>query len=119
MCCLSRAVYSFPKPITRFTCKSKILIISQAPGTRAHNSGIPWNDASGKRLREWLDLSMDKFYDDSKIAIMPMGLCYPGADKYGGDMPPVKRCAPLWHDRIKLFLPNIMQVTTPTFDWLF
>lgn len=75
------------------------MIIGQAPGTRVHATGIPWNDPSGDRLRRWLDVSKDVFYDASKVAIMPMGFCYPGKGK-GGDLPPRPECAPLWHDKV-------------------
>lgn len=86
---------------------ARLLIIGQAPGTKVHESGIPWNDASGDRLREWLAVDRDTFYDPAKVAIMPMGFCYPGRDPKGGDMPPRPECAPLWHDRLLEFLPNI------------
>ncbi len=82
------------------------MIIGQAPGTRVHASGIPWNDPSGDRLRKWLNVDRDTFYDDSKFAIMPMGFCYPGKGS-SGDLPPRKECAPLWHERIWEQLPNI------------
>lgn len=78
---------------------SRILIAGQAPGTRVHASGIPWNDKSGERLREWMQLEDDVFYDEKKIAIVPMGFCYPGKGKTG-DLPPRKECAQLWHDRL-------------------
>ena len=73
------------------------MIVGQAPGTRVHKSGIPWDDASGNRLRDWLDLTPDLFYDETRIAIVPMGFCYPGANPKGGDNPPRPECAPLWH----------------------
>ena len=83
------------------------MIIGQAPGTRVHETGIPWNDRSGDRLREWLAIDRDDFYDDSCIAIVPMGFCYPGVDKNGGDAPPRPECAPLWHDRVRAHLPSV------------
>lgn len=86
-----------PRPVLRITNTARVVIIGQAPGTRVHESGIPWNDRSGDRLREWLRLDHDTIYDDSRVAIMPMGFCYPGVDKNGGDKPPRKECAPAWH----------------------
>jgi len=92
-----------PRPIVQFSCRSRILIIGQAPGTKVHASGVPWDDDSGDRLRSWLGLDKDAFYDADKIALMPMGFCYPGKAK-SGDAPPRKECAPQWHDRILAFL---------------
>jgi len=83
------------------------LIIGQAPGTKAHASGLPWDDQSGKRLREWIALSDTQFYDPAAVAIVPAGLCYPGAVRGGGDNPPVPACAPLWHPRILPRLQNV------------
>ena len=88
-----------PKPIIRASSKSKILIIGQAPGQKVQNSGIPWDDASGKVLREWLGVDSDSFYNTELFAIMPMGFCYPGASKTG-DLPPRKECAVNWHKRM-------------------
>jgi uracil-DNA glycosylase len=96
-----------PRPVLRISKTATLLIIGQAPGTRVHETGIPWNDRSGDRLREWLDVDKDTFYDEGRIAIMPMGFCYPGVDKNGGDAPPRPECAPLWHDRLLLHLPSI------------
>ncbi|KLN65607.1 uracil-DNA glycosylase family protein [Vibrio sp. VPAP30] len=93
-------------PVIQASSTAKILIIGQAPGTRVHATSIPWNDPSGNRLREWLALDKETFYDASKVAIMPMGLCYPGKGK-SGDLPPRKECAPLWHQRVLAQLPNI------------
>jgi uracil-DNA glycosylase family 4 len=95
-----------PRPIIRGNSSAKIVIIGQAPGTRVHASGVPWDDASGKRLREWLGIPSEIFYDESKVAIVPMGFCYPGKGK-SGDLPPRHECAPMWHDRVFKFLPNI------------
>jgi uracil-DNA glycosylase len=95
-----------PRPIIRAAVSAKVLIIGQAPGTKVHASGIPWDDESGKRLRNWMGLTSDMFYDDTKIAIVPMGFCYPGKGK-SGDLPPRPECAPLWHDSVLKFLPNI------------
>ncbi|MCC2646714.1 MAG: uracil-DNA glycosylase family protein [Rickettsiaceae bacterium] len=94
-------------PILQLSRESKILIIGQAPGVRAQNSGIPWNDASGNRLREWLGLTRDEFYDHNKIAIIPMGFCFPGHDKYGGDKGPNTQHAVMWHKPLFNHMPNI------------
>ena len=95
-----------PRPVLQIASSAKLLIIGQAPGTRVHATGIPWNDPSGKRLREWLAISDEVFYDPSQVAIMPMGFCYPGKGK-SGDLPPRKECAPEWHNAILERLPNI------------
>lgn len=86
-----------PRPVLRGTTAARLLIIGQAPGTRVHETGIPWNDASGERLRDWLALPPATFYDESRVAIVPMGFCYPGVDARGGDRPPRPECAPQWH----------------------
>jgi len=95
-----------PRPVVRAAATSRLLIIGQAPGTKVHASGIPWDDASGQRLRQWLGVSNDVFYDDSKVAIMPMGFCYPGKGK-NGDLPPRPECAPHWHTQLLAAMPNI------------
>lgn len=96
-----------PRPVVRASDpRARILIIGQAPGTKVHASGVPWDDASGKRLREWLGVTPGQFYDESLFAIMPMGFCYPGRGK-DGDNPPRPECAPLWHDRVRATLPDI------------
>lgn len=96
-----------PRPIVSAEAQARILIVGQAPGTRVHLSGIPWDDRSGDQLRIWLDVSPETFYDAAKIAIIPMGLCYPGRAASGGDMPPRPECAPLWHDRLLAILPKL------------
>ena len=96
-----------PRPVVRADPRARLLIIGQAPGTRVHASGIPWNDPSGNRLRDWLQMDRDSFYDTSRIAIMPMGFCYPGRLERGGDAPPRPECAPLWHAALRARLPNI------------
>ncbi|ELE2043285.1 uracil-DNA glycosylase family protein [Vibrio vulnificus] len=93
-------------PVVQAHSEAKILIIGQAPGTKVHHSSIPWNDASGNRLRVWLDIEKPTFYDPKQIAIMPMGFCYPGRGQ-SGDLPPRKECAPLWHEALLKHLPNI------------
>lgn len=94
-----------PRPVTQFSATSRILIIGQAPGAKVHASGIPWHDDSGDRLREWTGISLDDFYDPAKVALVPMGFCYPGKAA-GGDAPPRPECAPRWHDRIVELLPR-------------
>jgi uracil-DNA glycosylase len=96
-----------PRPVLRAKASARLLIIGQAPGTKVHESGIPWNDRSGDRLREWLQIDRDVFYDECRIAIVPMGFCYPGVDKNGGDRPPRKECTPLWHARVMRQLLNV------------
>lgn len=96
-----------PRPVLRGAPAARLLIVGQAPGTRVHESGVPWNDPSGDRLRVWLGLGRETFYDESRIAIVPMGLCYPGRDAKGGDKPPRSECAPLWHPRVRPLLPKI------------
>lgn len=96
-----------PRPVLRAHPGARLLIVGQAPGTRVHETGIPWNDRSGDRLRDWLGLGREAFYDESRVAIVPMGFCYPGVDLRGGDNPPRPECAPLWHDRILARLPAI------------
>lgn len=95
-----------PRPIVQAATRAKILIVGQAPGARVHLTGVPWNDASGKRLREWLAISREDFYDASRIAIVPMGFCYPGRGK-SGDLPPRRECADLWLDQLLARLPHI------------
>jgi uracil-DNA glycosylase len=89
---------------------ARLLIIGQAPGTKVHMTGIPWNDPSGERLRGWLMMDRDRFYDESQIAIVPMGLCYPGRLPNGGDAPPRPECAPLWQARLLGEMPDIRLV---------
>ena len=95
-----------PNPVVRVSETARILIIGQAPGTKVHSSGIPWDDASGNNLRNWMGVTKEQFYDDSKIAIMPMGFCYPGRGK-SGDLPPRKECAPAWHQQLLQHMPNL------------
>jgi uracil-DNA glycosylase len=94
------------RPIIRASKQSKILIIGQAPGQKVQNSGVPWDDASGNTLREWLDVSPDQFYNTNLFAIMPMGMCFPGTGK-SGDLPPRKECAPAWHEKVLQKMPHI------------
>ena len=96
-----------PRPVLRARATARIMIVGQAPGTRVHASGIPFNDPSGDRLRAWLGIDRETFYDENRVAILPMGLCYPGQDARGADKPPMKICAPTWHPRIRPLLPKL------------
>jgi uracil-DNA glycosylase len=96
-----------PRPVLRARCSARLLIIGQAPGTKVHDSGIPWDDASGRRLRQWLEMTPERFYDEAQVAIIPAGLCYPGRDAKGGDLPPRPECAPLWHPRLLPLLTGV------------
>jgi uracil-DNA glycosylase len=95
-----------PRPVLRASAAARLLIVGQAPGTRVHETGIPWNDPSGDRLRDWLAVDRDTFYDESRIAIVPTGLCYPGR-KGAGDAPPRPECAPRWHPPLLAAMPRI------------
>ena len=95
-----------PRPVVAASKESKIIIIGQAPGTKVHASGVPWDDASGQELRRWLGITPEEFYDTSKIAIVPMGFCYPGKGS-SGDLPPRPECAPQWH---KMLLEQMKEV---------
>ncbi|HSZ71937.1 MAG TPA: uracil-DNA glycosylase family protein [Cytophagaceae bacterium] len=93
-------------PIIAASRKSKIIIIGQAPGRIVHQTSIPWNDKSGDNLRNWLGIDKSTFYNTDSIALMPMGFCYPGTGK-NGDLPPRSGCAPLWHNKLLAFMPNV------------
>ncbi len=95
------------RPILRVSTTARLLIASQAPGTKVHVSGTPWTDESGKRLRNWLGLTPEEFYDGARIAILPMGLCYPGRLPNGGDAPPRPECAALWRPRLLGLMPQL------------
>lgn len=95
-----------PRPLVQIGARARIVIIGQAPGRKAHESGIPWNDPSGERLREWLGVSREVFYDDSRIALMPMGFCFPGTGK-GGDLPPRPECREAWHAQLEAAMPKL------------
>lgn len=95
-----------PRPIVSAHPNASVLIIGQAPGRRVHESGVPWDDPSGDRLRDWMGVDKDLFYDREKIGIVPMGFCYPGTGK-SGDLPPRKECAELWHQELLAGMPNI------------
>ena len=94
------------RPVVRISDKARILIAGQAPGRKVHESGVPFDDASGDRLRAWLGIDREVFYDASRIAILPMGFCYPGTGR-SGDLPPRRECAPLWRERLLRAMPNI------------
>jgi len=96
-----------PRPVLRVSENATVCIAGQAPGTRVHASGTPFTDPSGDRLRDWLGIDADTFYDVERIAIVPMGFCFPGQDAKGGDLPPRRECAPLWHRRLFAALPRI------------
>ena len=96
-----------PRPVLQVSATARLLIIGQAPGTKVHASGVPWDDASGERLRGWMGIGRDEFYDIGRVAIVPMGLCYPGRLPNGGDVAPMKICAPTWHPRLLPLMPAI------------
>jgi len=85
-----------PRPVLHGSASARILIVGQAPGTRVHKSGIPFTDPSGDRLRDWMGIGEEDFYNQDLVAIIPMGFCFPGLDAKGGDLPPRRECAPLW-----------------------
>ncbi len=94
------------RPVLAASVTARVLLIGQAPGAKVHASGVPWDDASGERLRDWLGVDRETFYDASTIAIVPMGFCYPGKAA-SGDMPPRPECAPLWHARLLRLMPHV------------
>jgi uracil-DNA glycosylase len=96
-----------PRPVLRPSATARLCISSQAPGVRVHASGVPFSDASGDRLRAWLGLSPQEFYDERRIAIVPMGFCFPGHDAAGGDLPPRRECAATWHQRLFAAMPQL------------
>lgn len=98
-----------PRPVVTAHTNSKIVIIGQAPGTKVHESGIPWDDQSGKKLRHWLGVTNEQFYNTENFAIIPMGFCYPGKGKTG-DLPPRPECAPEWHQQLFKKLPKVKLV---------
>jgi uracil-DNA glycosylase len=103
--CAAYLPYS-PKPIFSASPTARLLIVGQAPGRRVHETGIPWNDPSGDLLRQWLEMTREQFYDVSRIAIVPTGLCYPGTVN-GSDLPPRPECAPLWQPPLRAAMPGI------------
>jgi uracil-DNA glycosylase len=93
--------------VLRAKASARILIAGQAPGTRVHQSGVPFTDPSGDRLRDWMGIDSDTFYDDTRVAIVPMGFCFPGLDAKGGDRPPRKECAPAWRTALMAHLDQV------------
>jgi uracil-DNA glycosylase len=96
-----------PRPVVRGLPSARLLITSQAPGIKVHETGLSFNDRSGDRLREWLEMDRAAFYDEARVAIMPMGFCYPGRLPNGGDAPPRPECAPRWHKRLRPLFPEV------------
>ena len=96
-----------PRPVLRVSRSSRLAVVGQAPGTRVHASGVPFSDPSGERLRDWMGVSAEEFYDVRRIAIVPMGFCYPGQDAAGADLPPRRECAPRWRPRLFQHLDGI------------
>jgi uracil-DNA glycosylase len=95
-----------PRPVLRVSSTARLCLVGQAPGSRVHKSGVPWTDPSGDRLRDWLGLDRETFYDERRIAIVPMGFCFPGLDAKGGDKPPRKECAAHWRKPLFEVLPD-------------
>lgn len=102
-----RALGHDPRPVFQISRSARICIASQAPGIRAHESGIPFSDPSGARLRQWLDIEESVFYDATRIAVLPMGFCFPGFDSHGADLPPRAECARSWHAKFMNELPEL------------
>lgn len=96
-----------PRPVIQASATARLCIAGQAPGTRVHASGRPFTDPSGVRLRDWLGIDESVFYDEARVAIVPMGHCFPGLDRHGGDMPPRRECAPLWRSRVFSAMPQV------------
>ncbi|HSD91546.1 MAG TPA: uracil-DNA glycosylase family protein [Methyloceanibacter sp.] len=96
-----------PRPVLRASHTARLAVCSQAPGTKVHLSGTPFTDASGDRLRGWMGVTPEEFYDEARVAIVPMGFCFPGQDEKGADLPPRKECARLWHKQLFAALPQL------------
>ncbi|MBI1211098.1 MAG: uracil-DNA glycosylase family protein [Alphaproteobacteria bacterium] len=96
-----------PRPVLQARPSARLVIVGQAPGTRVHASGTPFTDPSGDRLRSWLGIDSETFYDERRIAIIPMGFCFPGLDDKGGDLPPRRECAPLWREKLFSALKHV------------
>ena len=110
-----------PRPVLRVSTTARLLVCSQAPGTKVHQSGISFSDRSGDRLREWMGVTNEEFYDEARVAVVPMGFCFPGQDAKGGDLPPRPECAPLWHRRLFAALEQVelvLAVGSYAQDWL-
>lgn len=104
--CAARLPHA-PRPVLQAGRSARLGVFGQAPGTRVHDSGRPFTDPSGVRLRQWLGVNEDAFYDPARVAVIPMGFCFPGQDAKGGDLPPRKECAPLWRAPLMAALPNL------------
>lgn len=104
--CAGRLAHE-PRPVLRASATARLCIAGQAPGARVHASGVPFTDPSGDRLRDWLGLDKETFYDEARIAIVPMGFCFPGLDESGGDLPPRKECAAHWREQVFAQLPEL------------
>jgi len=102
-----KALPHAPRPVLRASATARLAVCGQAPGTRVHASGTPFSDPSGERLRAWMGVTANEFYDEARVAIVPMGFCFPGQDDKGGDLPPRRECAQLWHRRLFAALPQI------------
>jgi len=102
-----KALPHAPRPVLRASATARLAVCGQAPGTRVHASGTPFSDPSGERLRAWMGVTANEFYDEAHVAIVPMGFCFPGQDDKGGDLPPRRECAQLWHRRLFAALPQI------------
>ena len=96
-----------PRPVLRVSTTARLAVVGQAPGTRVHATGIPFNDPSGVRLRDWMGVTPEEFYDLKRVAVIPMGFCYPGQDAAGADLPPRRECAPHWRARLLAQMPQI------------
>ena len=99
-----------PRPVLQASSSARVMIVGQAPGTRVHASGLPFTDPSGDRLRDWMGITEEVFYDPDKLAIVPMGFCFPGLDAKGGDLPPRNECAPLWREALMQAMPQVSLV---------
>ena len=104
---LGRPLPHEPRPVVRLSATARILIAGQAPGVRVHASGLPFTDASGDRLRAWMGVDPQTFYDRRRVAVLAMGFCFPGHDEKGGDLPPRRECAPLWRARLMAAMPQV------------
>jgi len=113
LCCeqpLKSPLPHHPRPVLRVSATARLLIASQAPGVRVHQTGLSFNDASGDRLRSWMGVDRDLFYDETQIAIVPMGFCFPGHDAKKGDLPPRPECRHHWHDGLFALMPQIQVI---------
>ena len=109
-----------PRPVLRASSTARLAVCSQAPGTKVHETGTPFTDRSGDRLRDWMGVTAQEFYDEARIAIVPMGFCFPGQDAKGADLPPRRECAKLWHGKLFQALPQIelvLAVGSYAQDW--